>query len=157
LTASQVFAPDGGDDGEIRRRAKRFNFGIMYGMSASAWRSGSDPASRAADYIKAYFARSPHPRLLDRVKAECRERDMSNAFGGAAGSPASATSNRRAAAMPARSDQRALAGHRRDIISADDPHPAGLAKAGSTRACCSRCMRARLRGAEDEAERTAAV
>jgi DNA polymerase I len=77
LTASQVFGvPMAEMTGEIRRRAKAINFGIMYGMSAFGLAQRLQiPQSEAADYIKAYFARFPGIRAyMDRVKAECRER-----------------------------------------------------------------------------------
>ncbi|HET7593986.1 MAG TPA: DNA polymerase I [Stellaceae bacterium] len=77
LTASQVFGvPMAEMTGEIRRRAKAINFGIMYGMSAFGLAQRLQiPQSEAAEYIKAYFARFPGIRAyMDRVKAECRER-----------------------------------------------------------------------------------
>jgi DNA polymerase I len=77
LTASQVFGvPMAEMTGEIRRRAKAINFGIMYGMSAFGLAQRLQiPQSEAAEYIKAYFARFPGIRAyMDRVKEECRER-----------------------------------------------------------------------------------
>jgi DNA polymerase I len=77
LTASQVFnVPMAEMTGEIRRRAKAINFGIMYGMSAFGLAQRLQiPQGEAAEYIKAYFARFPGIRAyMDRVKAECRER-----------------------------------------------------------------------------------
>ncbi|HWG81094.1 MAG TPA: DNA polymerase I, partial [Stellaceae bacterium] len=77
LTASQVFnVPMAEMTGEIRRRAKAINFGIMYGMSAFGLAQRLQiPQGEAAEYIKAYFQRFPGIRsYMDRVKAECRER-----------------------------------------------------------------------------------
>jgi DNA polymerase I len=76
MTASEVFnVPMAQMTGEIRRRAKAINFGIMYGMSAFGLAQRIQvPQGEAADYIKAYFARFPGIRdYMERVKAECRE------------------------------------------------------------------------------------
>ncbi len=75
-TASEVFGvPMDKMTGEIRRRAKAINFGILYGMSAFGLAQRLQvPQQEAADYIKAYFARYPGIRdYMERVKAACRE------------------------------------------------------------------------------------
>jgi DNA polymerase I len=77
LTASEVFGvPMAQMTGEIRRRAKAINFGIMYGMSAFGLAQRIQvPQSEAAEYIKAYFARFPGIRdYMERIKAECRDK-----------------------------------------------------------------------------------
>ncbi|HYM03895.1 MAG TPA: DNA polymerase I [Stellaceae bacterium] len=77
LTASEVFGvPMAEMTGEVRRRAKAINFGIIYGMSAFGLAQRLQiPQSEAADYIKAYFARFPGIRAyMDRIKVECREK-----------------------------------------------------------------------------------
>ena len=77
LTASEVFGvPMAAMTGEIRRRAKAINFGIIYGMSAFGLAQRLQvPQQEAAEYIRAYFARFPGIRAyMERVKAECRER-----------------------------------------------------------------------------------
>ncbi len=77
LTASEVFGvPMDEMTGDIRRRAKAINFGILYGMSAFGLAQRLQvPQADAAEFIKAYFARFPGVRAyMDRCKAECRER-----------------------------------------------------------------------------------
>jgi DNA polymerase-1 len=77
LTASEVFGvPMPEMTGEIRRRAKAINFGIIYGMSAFGLAQRLQvPQAEAAAYIKAYFARFPGIRdYMERAKAQCRER-----------------------------------------------------------------------------------
>ncbi|MCC2690549.1 MAG: polA [Rhizobiaceae bacterium] len=60
-TASEMFGvPVEGMPGEIRRRAKAINFGIIYGISAFGLAGQlSIPREEAADYIKRYFERFP--------------------------------------------------------------------------------------------------
>jgi DNA polymerase I len=77
LTASEVFGvPMAEMTGEIRRRAKAINFGILYGMSAFGLAQRIQvPQAEAAEFIKAYFARFPGIRAyMERCKAECREK-----------------------------------------------------------------------------------
>ncbi len=77
LTASEVFGvPMAEMTGEIRRRAKAINFGILYGMSAFGLAQRIQvPQAEAAEFIKAYFARFPGIRAyMERAKAECREK-----------------------------------------------------------------------------------
>jgi DNA polymerase-1 len=70
VTASQMFGvPVEAVDGELRRRAKTINFGIIYGISAHglATRLGIGRAE-AADYIGKYFAQYPGIReYMDRT------------------------------------------------------------------------------------------
>ena len=76
LTASEVFGvPMAEMTGEIRRRAKAINFGILYGMSAFGLAQRIQvPQQEAAEYIKAYFARFPGIRAyMEGAKAKCRE------------------------------------------------------------------------------------
>ncbi len=60
-TASEMFGvPVEGMPGEIRRRAKAINFGIIYGISAFGLANQlSIPREEASDYIKRYFQRFP--------------------------------------------------------------------------------------------------
>ncbi|HXZ00848.1 MAG TPA: DNA polymerase I [Stellaceae bacterium] len=77
LTASEVFGvPMDEMTGEIRRRAKAINFGILYGMSAFGLAQRIQvPQAEAAEFIKAYFARFPGIRAyMERCKAECRDK-----------------------------------------------------------------------------------
>jgi DNA polymerase-1 len=61
LTASQVFGVPMDDmPGEIRRRAKAINFGIIYGISGFGLANNLGiPQSEASAFIKAYFDRFP--------------------------------------------------------------------------------------------------
>jgi DNA polymerase I len=77
LTASEVFGvPMAEMTGEIRRRAKAINFGILYGMSAFGLAQRIQvPQGEAAAYIRAYFERFPGIRAyMERAKAEAREK-----------------------------------------------------------------------------------
>jgi DNA polymerase-1 len=61
LTASEMFGvPVEGMPGEVRRRAKAINFGIIYGISAFGLANQlSIPREEAGAYIKTYFERFP--------------------------------------------------------------------------------------------------
>lgn len=76
VTASQMFGvPVAEVTGELRRRAKTINFGIIYGISAHglATRLGIG-RSEAADYIARYFAQYPGIReYMERTVAFARE------------------------------------------------------------------------------------
>jgi DNA polymerase-1 len=71
-TASEMFGvPVEGMPGEVRRRAKAINFGIIYGISAFGLANQlSIPNDEAAAYIRTYFERFPGIRAyMDRMKA----------------------------------------------------------------------------------------
>jgi DNA polymerase-1 len=77
MTASEMFGvPVEGMPGEIRRRAKAINFGIVYGISAFGLAAQlSIPQDEAGAYIKTYFERFPGIRAyMDRMRAEVREK-----------------------------------------------------------------------------------
>ncbi len=84
-TASEMFGvPVEGMPGEIRRRAKAINFGIIYGISAFGLANQlSIPQEEAGAYIKTYFERFPGIRAyMDRMRAEVREKAfVSTIFG----------------------------------------------------------------------------
>ena len=75
-TASEMFGvPVEGMPGEIRRRAKAINFGIVYGISAFGLANQLGiPRGEASDYIKRYFERFPGIKTyMDETKRFCRE------------------------------------------------------------------------------------
>ena len=77
MTASEMFGvPVEGMPGDVRRRAKAINFGIIYGISAFGLANQlSIERSEAGDYIKRYFERFPGIRdYMDRTKAEARDK-----------------------------------------------------------------------------------
>ncbi|WP_439923420.1 DNA polymerase I [Nitrobacter sp. JJSN] len=76
MTASEMFGvPVKGMPGEIRRRAKAINFGIIYGISAFGLANQLGiPREEAAAYIKKYFERFPGIRAyMDGTRDFCRE------------------------------------------------------------------------------------
>ena len=85
MTASEMFGvPVEGMPGEIRRRAKAINFGIIYGISAFGLANQlTIPQDEAAAYIKTYFERFPGIRAyMDQMRAEVREKGyVSTIFG----------------------------------------------------------------------------
>src|SRR5215475_4279517 len=76
MTASEMFGvPVKGMPGEIRRRAKAINFGIIYGISAFglANQLGIE-REEAGAYIRKYFERFPGIRdYMDETKAFCKQ------------------------------------------------------------------------------------
>ena len=84
-TASNVFkvAPEEVDV-EMRRRAKVFNFGVLYGLTAFglSQREGI-PRDEAEEFIRAYFAAYPQvAHWRDAVVAEARERGYAETLTG---------------------------------------------------------------------------
>ncbi|MET0719859.1 MAG: DNA polymerase I, partial [Tardiphaga sp.] len=75
MTASEMFGVPVQDmPGEIRRRAKAINFGIIYGISAFGLANQlSIPREEAGAYIKKYFERFPGIRAyMDETRDFCR-------------------------------------------------------------------------------------
>ncbi len=75
MTASEMFGvPIEGMPGEIRRRAKAINFGIIYGISAFGLANQLGIArEEAGAYIKKYFERFPGIRdYMDETRDFCR-------------------------------------------------------------------------------------
>ena len=84
-TASRVFGvgPDA-VDAEMRRRAKVFNFGVLYGLTAFglSQREGI-PRGEAEEFIRAYFEAYPDvARWRDDTVAEARERGYAETLTG---------------------------------------------------------------------------
>ena len=76
MTASEMFGvPVAGMPGEVRRRAKAINFGIIYGISAFGLANQLGiPRDEAAAYIKKYFERFPGIRgYMDATREFCRK------------------------------------------------------------------------------------
>jgi DNA polymerase-1 len=76
MTASEMFGvPIAGMPGEVRRRAKAINFGIIYGISAFGLANQLGiPREEAGAYIKKYFERFPGIRAyMDSTKEFCRK------------------------------------------------------------------------------------
>jgi DNA polymerase-1 len=76
LTASEMFGvPVQGMPGDVRRRAKAINFGIIYGISAFGLANQLGiPRDEAGAYIKKYFERFPGIRAyMDATKEACRQ------------------------------------------------------------------------------------
>ncbi len=76
MTASEMFGvPVKGMPGEVRRRAKAINFGIIYGISAFGLANQlAIPREEAAAYIKKYFERFPGIRdYMEETKAFCKK------------------------------------------------------------------------------------
>ena len=76
MTASEMFGvPVEGMPGEVRRRAKAINFGIIYGISAFGLANQlSIPREEAGSYIRKYFERFPGIRdYMEATKAAARE------------------------------------------------------------------------------------
>jgi DNA polymerase-1 len=76
MTASEMFGvPIKDMPGEVRRRAKAINFGIIYGISAFGLANQLGiPREEASAYIKKYFERFPGIRAyMDETRDFCRE------------------------------------------------------------------------------------
>ncbi len=76
MTASEMFGvPVEGMPGEVRRRAKAINFGIIYGISAFGLANQLGIArGEASEYIKKYFERFPGIRdYMESTKTFARE------------------------------------------------------------------------------------
>lgn len=76
MTASEMFGvPIEGMPGEVRRRAKAINFGIIYGISAFGLANQlSIPRQEAAEYIQTYFKRFPGIRAyMEETKQFARD------------------------------------------------------------------------------------
>jgi len=75
MTASEMFGvPIKDMPGEVRRRAKAINFGIIYGISAFGLANQLGIArEEASAYIKKYFERFPGIRAyMDQTRDFCR-------------------------------------------------------------------------------------
>ena len=147
MTASEIFGvPVEGMPGEIRRRAKAINFGIVYGISAFGLANQLGISrEEAGAFIKLYFERFPGIRAyMDATKKLCREQGyVTTLFGRKCHYPRIACEQRLGARLQrARGDQCADPGRRRRYHPPrDDPH-GRRARPGQAfaRRCCCRCM-----------------
>ena len=138
MTASEVFGvPMAEMTGEIRRRAKAINFGILYGISAFGLGNQIGVTqAEAADYIRKYFERFPGIRAyMEKTKAECRTPGyVETIFGRKCDSPGIRDQNpMRRAGAERQAINAPLQGSAADIIKrAMGRLPAALAKARLT-------------------------
>ena len=118
MTASEMFGvPVKGMPGDVRRRAKAINFGIIYGISAFGLANQLGIGrEEAGAYIKKYFERFPGIRdYMEETKAFCRDARLCHH----AVRPQDALPRHQgeepvaARLQRARGDQCAAAGHRR--------------------------------------------
>ena len=136
MTASEMFGvPIQGMPGEIRRRAKAINFGIIYGISAFGLANQLGIArEEAGAYIQKYFERFPGIRdyMEATKKAGARQRLCDDDLRPQVPLPAHQRLQRlRARLQRARRHQRADPGlRRRHHPPRDDPHGRALARAG---------------------------
>ena len=146
MTASEMFGvPVKGMPGEIRRRAKAINFGIIYGISAFglANQLGIE-REEAGAYIRKYFERFPGIRdYMDETKAFAKKNGyVLTLFGRKCHYPDIVASNASIRAFNERAAINArLQGTAADIIRrAMVRMDAALAKSKlSARRCCCRC------------------
>ena len=118
MTASEMFGvPIKDMPGEVRRRAKAINFGIIYGISAFGLANQLGIArEEASAYIKKYFERFPGIRAyMDETREFCRKNGyVTTLFGRKMYYPDIKASNASVRAFNERAvDQRAPARHRR--------------------------------------------
>ena len=154
MTASEMFGvPIEGMPGEIRRRAKAINFGIIYGISAFGLANQLGiPREEAGAYIRKYFERFPGIRdYMEATKRSARaDGYVTTIFGRKchyprinASNPSERAFNERAA-INAPIQGSAADIIRRAMIRMDD----ALARAGLTRAhAVAGARRTRVRGA----------
>ena len=101
MTASEMFGVPVKDmPGEVRRRAKAINFGIIYGISAFGLANQlAIPREEAGAYIKKYFERFPGIRdYMEETKAFAKKNGyVLTCSGGSATTPTSRPAIRRSA------------------------------------------------------------
>ena len=167
MTASEMFGVPVKDmPGEVRRRAKAINFGIIYGISAFGLANQlAIPREEAGAYIKKYFERFPGIRdYMEETKAFAKKNGyVLTLFGRKCHYPDITAAQSVAARLQrARRDQRAAAGlSRRHHPPRHDPHRAGADQGQAQRQDAAAGARrvdlrgARGRGREDPADRQA--
>ena len=163
MTASEMFGvPVKGMPGEVRRRAKAINFGIIYGISAFGLANQLGIArEEAGAYIKKYFERFPGIRdYMDETKASAKKNGyVLTLFGRKCHYPDIAHSNpsirafNERAAINARLQGTAADIIRRAMVRMD----AALAKTEAVRAdAAAGARRTRVRGARGRGREDAA-
>ena len=138
-TASRVFGVEPeAVDAELRRRAKVFNFGVLYGLTAFglSQREGI-PREEAEEFIRAYFEAYPTvAQWRDDVVAEARERGYAETLAGRRRYIPELRSRNRNQRMGGGADRDQHAdpgdggGHHQDR---DEPHRRGAARASQGR------------------------
>ena len=132
MTASEMFGVPVKDmPGEIRRRAKAINFGIIYGISAFGLANQlAIPREEASDYIKKYFERFPGIRdYMEETKAFAQKHGYVETLFGRVSYPEIAASNPSLRASRARRDQCADPGFgRRHHPPRHGPHRPALTR-----------------------------
>ena len=131
--------------GEVRRRAKAINFGIIYGISAFGLANQLGIArEEAGAYIKKYFERFPGIRdYMEETKAFCRKNGyVSTLFGRKCHYPDIVNSNPSIRAFNERAaiNARLQGTRRRHHPPRHDAHGRGAGEeAALARRCCCRC------------------
>jgi DNA polymerase-1 len=138
-TAAEVFgvALDEPCPADQRRKAKAINFGLIYGMSPSAWpASCTSTAARPSEYIDVYFERYPGVRdYMERTRAQAHEQGyVETLFGRRLYLPEINVAQQDApAGRGAHGDQRPHAGHGGRYHQARHARRRRLAGAGARR------------------------
>ena len=164
MTASEMFGVPVKDmPGEVRRRAKAINFGIIYGISAFGLANQLGIArEEAGAYIKKYFERFPGIRdYMEETKAFAKQHGyVLTLFGRKCHYPDITQFQRLDPRLQrARRDQRAAAGlRRRHHPPRHDPHGAGAGEGEAQRAdAAAGARRTDVRGAGGRGRETLPV
>ena len=146
MTASEMFGVPVKDmPGEVRRRAKAINFGIIYGISAFGLANQLGIArEEAGAYIKKYFERFPGIRdYMEETKAFCKQARLRRRRCSAASATTRTSRRRTPRSAPSTSAPRSTRGCRaRRPTSSAAPWSAWTMRwrrRSCRRRCCCRC------------------